>query len=399
MKRKITYLLISVAVLCSCFSVSVFADAEKADKNDLSALRTIISPKDIFCDDYTDAVVGSLPSGYSTMNDHAGYVKVAEYDVTFDDGTVVRKNCLELDDIYGDTIGQYMWAGPGFYRTFKGHGPRIAIEARMMFVEKTTPHFANELYTMSDNTYVTRWVASNGTGVPTWYSRVGFTEELPAFQKGIWYTHRIVIDLENNMAQIRVTAPQLGIDKTYTELGFCDKPAINVEYINKIFYDSQTGDGKMVFDYIKAEADPEDLPGAGEFVHPDELIEPVWCEAPVEHPVKGKVNLMVDGEYKYIATPMYIEDGVTMIYFKNLVTLFDGKVNADAGVTLNGVSITFNADSKTAIVNGVEKYMNASALEKDGKLFVPLRFAATEAGFNVGWNGETTTVLIERSAD
>lgn len=397
MKKRIIFLLAAVTVLCNGLCLNGFADAEKTNKTDLSALRTITTPRDIFCDDFTDAEIGSLPSGYSYHNDHCGYVRVVEYDVTLDDGTVIRKKCLELDDKYGDTLGQYMWAGPGFYRTFKNTGPRVAIEFRVMFLKKTTPYFAHDFYGMSDNSYIARWVGEHSTGVPIWWSQVGFTEELPVFQAGIWYTYRIIIDLESDMAQIRITAPQLGISKTYTELGFYNKDAWKAEYVNKIFYNSQTGDGKMVFDYLKVEADPEDLPGAGEFVHPENLIEPVWCETPKEHPVEGKINLKVDGEYKYIATPMYIENGVTMIYFKNLVTLFDGKVNSNSGVNINGADISFSNDSDTAMVNGIEKKMNAATIEKDGKLFVPLRFAADAAGFGVDWDGATTTVLIERS--
>ena len=243
---------------------------------------------------------------------------------------------------------------------------------------------------------MTRWVTTIGTGVPSWWSQIGFTQDLPVMVSGIWFTHRIIVDLENDLAQIRVTSPQLGIDKTYTELGLCTKESKTPETINKLFFDTQTGDGKMVFDYIKVESNPEDLPGADEYIHPEELIEPVYCETPTEHPKQNGINIMVDGKYKYTATPLFIDSNATMIYFKNFAQITGGKINDNLSVTVNNTVMEFFENSAYCRVNGVDNDMSIKTVDLNGKLFVPLRFVAESSGYNVGWDSETRTVTLER---
>ena len=351
-------------------------------------------PREVFLDDYTNAAVGTLPEGYALYNGDCGTVRVAEYDVKLDDGRVVRKNCLEVDDAYPDTLGAHMWAGPGFYREFEPVGKKLAVEARMMFVQKTTPSFSHCFYTMSDETRITRWVGMQ-TGMVTWSSTAGFEEELPQLVPGVWYTYRTVIDLDANQAQIRITAPEIGLDKTYTELGLYEKSAWKAENLNKVFYNTETGDGKMVFDYIKAERAAEDLPGAMEFVHPEEKIEPEWIKAPTPHAVPGRLNLSLNGEYLYPATPMYGEGGAVMIYAKNFAQLLGGSYLPGKCIEIGGRVLEFTDNPAMVRLDGTEKQMQPPAAQKDGKLFIPLQLAAVEFGYDVNWDEKTGTVMLQ----
>lgn len=386
MKRMI---LIALSLLTLQQPIAYGAAVKRAASID----RDIRTPRDVFCDDYTNATIGSLPEGYSLYNGNSGTVKVTEYDVTLDDGKVVRKNCLEVDDAYPDTLGRYMWAGPGFYREFEPVGKKIAVEARMMFVKKTTPSFSQCFYTMSDSTYITRWVGTQ-TGMVTWSSTVGFEEELPQFVPDVWYTHRMVIDLDANQTQIRILAPEIGLDKTDTELGFFGKDAWEAETVNKLFYNTETGDGKMVFDYIKVERAAEDLPGSMGFIHPEEVISPALAKPPEPHAGAKRMNLCLNGEYVYPATPMYIENGVTMIYAKNFAQLLGGTYLPGKRIEIGGKILEFTNTADTIRFDGMEKRMNSPTAQKDGKLFVPLRFAAVTFGYDVEWDAETRTVIL-----
>lgn len=350
-------------------------------------------PREVFLDDYTNAAVGTLPEGYSLYNGDCGTVRVAAYDVKLDDGSVVRKNCLEVDDAYPDTLGAHMWAGPGFYREFEPVEGKLAIEARMMFLQETTPSFSHCFYTRAGEVNITRWVGMH-TGMVTWSSTVGFEEELPQFVPGVWYTYRTVIDLDANQAQIRVTAPEIGLDKTYTELGLYGKSAWSAECVDTVFYNTETGDGKMVFDYIKVERAAEDLPGAMEFVHPEEKIEPEWIKAPTPHAVPGRLNLSLNGEYLYPATPMYGEGGAVMIYAKNFAQLLGGSYLPGKCIEIGGRVLEFTDNPAMVRLDGTEKQMQPPAAQKDGKLFIPLRFAAA-LGYDVDWDKETETVRLQ----
>ena len=68
----------------------------------------------------------------------------------------------------------------------------------------------------------------------------------------------------------------------------------------------------------------------------------------------------------------------------------------DQTVTINakGKTIVLTLNSDTAYVNGVAKAMAKPAVAISGRTLIPIRFVAEELGYDVGWNSDTQTVII-----
>lgn len=61
-----------------------------------------------------------------------------------------------------------------------------------------------------------------------------------------------------------------------------------------------------------------------------------------------------------------------------------------------GLALRMQPGSDIAEVNGTEQVMHTSAQWADGTLYVPLRFVAESAGFEVQWEESTRTAVLER---
>lgn len=388
--------IVSVFLITAVFSANIaFAEAIRIDGRNKEAVREIENSKTVFADDFTKYQLDTLPPGYRMFNGHAGTVKVAEYDVTLDNGSVIRKKCLEIDDNVASSTGSDKFAGPGFNLSFKEIKGKYACEVRMMFIEESNSYISMGFHTMGGGKSLSRLSTGSATGVTGTISSVGDTASVGTMEPGKWYTFRFIVDLESDLYQMKVTSKEAGIDKIYTELGLSEEASLAIESVNGIKCDVSVYDGKIILDYIKVEKSPVFYDTSKiAFVHPDNKIEPPVAESPVNRPLENAVNLCFKGEYLYPATPLYIENGKTMIYIKNFAMLFGGEYTSEGKLIINGKEIIFENDSDIAAVDGEKLKAEAKAKIKDGKLFIPLRFAAVTAGYTVGWANETKAVLI-----
>lgn len=394
MFRKILSIFLLISVACT---YGAYAEAYRTDTRSeaTGGARDITGSKDVFCDDFSGYAIGSLPPEYVPFNTDCGTVGIAEYEVKLENGKTITKNCLEIDDNYPDSTGAKKFAGPGFTRSFKEIKNKYAMEVRLMFVEESNPYVSMSVYTLYGNEAVTRLGTGSSTGTTGTMSSVGDTASIGSIEAGVWYTFRFIVDLKNDTMQLKVSSTGSEPERIYSELGLNSENAKEAEAVNKIRMDTQVYDGKIVVDYIKTENSPVfyDTSNIG-FTHPDKLIIPPVAEAPVNKPVEGAVNICLNGEYLYSATPLYINNGKAMIYIRNFAQLFGGKYTDEGGLTVNGAEMSFADGSDYAAINGEKVKMDASAEEKDGKLFIPIRFTAEKAGFKVGWNGEASAVVL-----
>ncbi len=112
--------------------------------------------------------------------------------------------------------------------------------------------------------------------------------------------------------------------------------------------------------------------------------------------VNVKVN---EGDFIYFDTLPTVIDGTTMLPVRYALEplgaefVWDGE-NQTVTITAKGKTIVLTIDSATALVDGVEKTMAQPAMAIDGRTLIPIRFVSEELGYDVQWDGETNTVII-----
>lgn len=352
----------------------------------------------VFSDDFTEYEKNTLPSAYRMFNSHAGTVKVAEYDVGSGTDNAYLKNCLEIDDNNPAYTGSDKYAGPGFNLTFPEVSERYACEVRMMFLEESNPYVSMSLCTTNNGSYITRLSTASATGITGTVSSVGDTAEIGELESGKWYTIRFVVDLESDSYQMKVSSKEAGIDALFGGLGFADENSSGFESVNGISFNLSVYDGKMVFDYIKIEKapefyeEPEDV-----FIHPVPERNAPLTTAPVNHKLENKINLCLNGEYLYPASPLFEKEEEVMIYIKNSAHLFGGSYE-NAKLFLNGKTFEFNENSRNVLINGAEKTLPVSCEKINGKLYVPLLFVISEAGYEGSYEKAEQTVYLKMEA-
>lgn len=99
----------------------------------------------------------------------------------------------------------------------------------------------------------------------------------------------------------------------------------------------------------------------------------------------------------------YVNGGRTMVPFRFLGESLGANVSWDAGtkqakLNLSGVEVTVTVDSLNGLVNGEIVKMDVPAVNKEGRLFIPLRFVSENLGALVNYDSETKEISI-RYAD
>lgn len=99
-------------------------------------------------------------------------------------------------------------------------------------------------------------------------------------------------------------------------------------------------------------------------------------------------------------TPPVIEDGSTLVPMRFLFEQMGADVEWNqetqtATATLNNTAVTFAIDDTEAEVNNTPATMDVPARLINDKTMVPLRFLSEEMGFDVSWDADSRTAIIE----
>ncbi|MGL4790288.1 MAG: copper amine oxidase N-terminal domain-containing protein [Anaerotignaceae bacterium] len=115
--------------------------------------------------------------------------------------------------------------------------------------------------------------------------------------------------------------------------------------------------------------------------------------------VFASINLTIDNKPLDMEVPPAIVEGRTLVplraIFENLGATVEWE-EATKTVTAKRADTTIQLvlESDRALVNHVEKDLDAPAKSVDGRIMVPVRFVAESLNCNVEWSGETETVVI-----
>ena len=114
----------------------------------------------------------------------------------------------------------------------------------------------------------------------------------------------------------------------------------------------------------------------------------------------SEVYVCLNDKVLGFSQPPIIEDGRMLVPMRFLFEQMGAEVewNAEtqtATAALNNTAVTFAIDDTEATVNNQSATMEVPAQLVNGKTMVPLRFLSEELGYNVMWNEEARTAVIE----
>ncbi len=114
----------------------------------------------------------------------------------------------------------------------------------------------------------------------------------------------------------------------------------------------------------------------------------------------GNIYVQFQDKILGFETPPIIENGSTLVPMRFLFEQMGADVEWNgetqiATATLDNKAVTFAIDDTNAEVNNTPATMDVPARLINGKTMVPLRFLSEEMGFEVTWNPESRTAIIE----
>ncbi|NHM26959.1 copper amine oxidase N-terminal domain-containing protein [Desulfofundulus sp. TPOSR] len=115
--------------------------------------------------------------------------------------------------------------------------------------------------------------------------------------------------------------------------------------------------------------------------------------------VAKPITIVVNGnEIRPDVAPM-VKSGRTFVPYRFIAEALGCRVDwdgKDQKVTAekDGLKVVMYVGRKAAYVNGMEKQMDVAPMVKSGRTFVPVRFISEGLGYNVRWESDTWTVII-----
>lgn len=99
--------------------------------------------------------------------------------------------------------------------------------------------------------------------------------------------------------------------------------------------------------------------------------------------------------------PAYVSEGRTLVPFRFLGESLGAQVAWDAATSqaklnLSGIEVVVTVGSLNGMVDGKVVKMDVPAVNKDGRLFIPLRFVSENLGALVNYNPETKGIRVSR---
>lgn len=388
--KRIISLILAVLLLCPTFAM---ADATKAPKKDYYAKKsaTAVSSNkyakqdnDIMLYTFADVAPGSLPGGIAGSGNY-GSVTTELIDV---DG--MQKNCLVIEDTDpGDSSN-----GVTGTIALGGKSGRIGLEYRMKYIPDEKSGWVN--YTMDfygDKGYYSRFMIHSSTGVLRFNNTGNHNMGFEKIQPDAWYTIKYIIDTDKKI--VEAVFINEATDKRMS--AYETEPLNDGKILNNIKFQTLKYGGKLVFDYIRV-TEEEDLLSEAEDRSIQKGRPQIRKAAPVAKPVAGRINVMVDGEYKYTTQKPYVSaNGNVMVTAKNLALMFGLEYSREGSVYTianDKTTIVIDMTSGTCEANGKKAALKEAAAENGVQLFVPVESVATILGAAYEYDEASELVTI-----
>lgn len=339
---------------------------------------------------YLDFSSGDIPAEMS--------VGSTVYIDTYETGYKTKKNCLVVNDTSHDT-------------TYNGVSANIAtgeltglvgVEIRYMYDYDETKSskflsFIMGLYDKSGKMLSRSVVASaNGSTQFNYGGTSSAAAETKTMDQNTWYTVKWVLNFDDATMNYTLKNEGSGVTGTVTGASYYENGCDN--NLGKISLQSSMYGGKMVFDYVRVsretlkeeEDDPNADAGKG--------VESEKISAPANTKLDGKINICIDGTYKYTTADPYEKDGKLMVSAKNLASFWNlGYVKSDDKCFINteGRIISISPDG----VSLESAAISSAYEEKDGQIFISAEDFAAALGCESTYDSDNMTLNITTVSD
>ena len=391
--KRIISIILAALLLCPTLAM---AAATKAPKKNYYAKKSTGSVSasnkyskqegDIMLYTFADVSVGSVPGGISGSGS-AGVVTTEEYDVGG-----FKKNCLVLHD----TDSSDGSSGVNASIATAGASGRFIVEFRFKYVPDATSQWVNLAMDFSgEKQYMSRFIIHSSTGNIIFNNTGGFNKTFEKITPESWYTIKYFFDTNENIVEAQFLNETTKTSITVAEAD----PITPSKILSKLSLSTLKYGGKLVFDYIRVSKTEELLSVLEESqLSINKGTTQIKKPAPVAKPVSGRINFVVDGEYKYTTLKPYVSEmGNVMATLKNLALMLGMNYSREGSVytiTNDDTKVVFDLTSGTAEVNGKKAAIKEDAVLNGVQLFVPAESVASILGAEYSYDAVNELVTI-----
>lgn len=385
-KKTYCLALVVAMIINIIFPVCAFAFALRTNPKAKAASRQ--SAKDVLFMDFTELEEGELPKGSIV----SGTVTTAEYEV---DG--YKKNCLEILD----TTSAKDYSGSSIYIPVGSHKGIMGFEVRYKYLPDSASQwnaFSVELYGDDSKNMISRTVVASADG-STNFNYGGPDSgalEKERVSHNTWYTLKYIIDFNTGMIDATLKNEGTGVVKIDPDNMFYTDETINE--LTKIRFLSQAYSGTWVIDYIRITKDETRIDYYSTI---QKGVTPKMIQGPVSHAVSEKINICLDGKYKYTTDKPYISKiGNVMVTAKNIAAILNLNYykNGDKYIiSNNSVELAMFDGKNNAELKAKQINMPCSAEKRKNQLFVPIEFVVKQFGYNSEFKNDENVFYISKS--
>lgn len=398
--RKLLCILLALSLVLGCTTVA-FAEAMREDPKAKAKVPKRFEDTDVCYEDFTGVEPGNLPSTISA-NSNTIYTEIYEVLPGY------KKNCLVVDDLSHDNT----YTGVTAYYNFGSLKGKKEITIRYKYLPtdgaiKDWCAFIIAFY--SQKGMLSRTVVGSADG-KTHFNYGGIdstTVETSPINHDTWYTLTTVIDFdaEDNASYLSARLFNETKKTTGMKTNAYWYQGEGHEDVNRVMLQSSMYGGKYVFDYIRVRDGKyiTDVEETDPFADIKKGVEQIKIPAPVNGAVAGRVNITLDGSYKYTTlAPYAAANGSVMVTAKNLADMFGLgylRSGSECTVTVGDKAIVFTADSDKAKAGNKTVTLADKAVLSGNQIFVPADVICDEAGYACTFDAASNTLVITKKTE
>lgn len=294
-------------------------------------------------------------------------------------------------------------SGSNVHKNFSAIKSGIArFEIRFKKETVTTDHMCMNifLYGGQGASYLNRLYISQDYSVPQLIAMGNGSFNLNnanRIKPGIWYTFTVVFNFDDALINAKLVEHAPGNEVlTYREaFNFNINFVKGESAFDRIHLQTNTGDGKLIVDYIKV--DKPETDEVVEYVYPGPMDLP-YVPTPVQGPVEGIINVKYNGEYMYFNEAPRLEGENLYVASRDALMELGLRVSYEDGAlvgTEEGVRLELKAGSNEVIFNGVAHKIS-KPVTADNKAMVSLTELASVIGANVSYDATLNEYIITK---
>lgn len=282
----------------------------------------------------------------------------------------------------------------------------VGVEIRYMYDwdPESPSTFGAFVMMLLDSAYkmTSRYVIASSGGA-SYFNLGGPSEKLLEATKimpNTWYTIKWVLDLDNKRMDFTFLNEGTGAKVSVFDADWYDEGA--GDDLARIGFESSKYGGKYVFDYVRVSRETErledttsesedDIADAGKGTVSEKVA------PPVNKAIAGRINVQLDGEYKFTTQAPYEKDGKIMVTAKNIASFLGmSYAKEDSGCVIKTPIGDLTIKNGGSVLG--DKSVQLLSEEKNGQIFVSVQdLCAAIGGYNCSYDSTAKTISITKA--